>query len=211
LHHSGNRAFHVVTAGHCWLEVDGEADQVALPAAYGTADFASPDLAPYRAAIERLLNAHEPYPAMILDARFTVVSANRAYAALFGPQVVGSNFVRDGLADPAVVNWGEVAWAGLDRLRQQARQALFDEELPSLIATAEAAFAGVSRPPPAEAGLMACPWFRWGGQVVRTIAMVARFDHIADVALDELRVELMYPLDADAERFFRTQHGPRPS
>ena len=48
-------------------------------------------------------------------------------------------------------------------------------------------------------------------QVVRTIAMVARFDHIADVALDELRVELMYPLDADAERFFRTQHGPRPS
>ena len=69
----------------------------------------------------------------------------------------------------------------------------------------------MSRPPPAEAGLMACPWFRWGGQVVRTIAMVARFDHIADVALDELRVELMYPLDADAERFFRTQHGPRPS
>ena len=182
-----------------------------LPAAYGNADLASPDLAPYRAAIERLLNAHEPYPAMVLDARFTVVFANRACAALFGPQVVGSNFVRDGLADPAVVNWGEVAWAGLDRLRQQARQAPFDEELHSLIATAEAAIAGVSRPPPAEAGLTVCPWFRVGGQVVRTIAMVARFDHIGDVTLDELRVELMYPLDADAERFFRTRHGPRPS
>jgi transcriptional regulator with XRE-family HTH domain len=186
-----------------------------LPAAYGKADLASPDLAPYRVAIERLLNAHEPYPAMVLDARFTVVFANRACAALFGPQVVGSNFVRDGLADPAIaetiVNWPEVAWAGLDRLRQQARQALFDEELHSLIATAEAAIAGVSRPPPAEAGLTVCPWFRVGGQVVRTIAMVARFDHIGDVTLDELRVELMYPLDADAERFFRTRHGPRPS
>jgi hypothetical protein len=145
---------------------------------------------------------------MVLDARFSVVFANRACAALFGPQVVGSNFVRDGLANPAIaetiVNWPEVAWAGLDRLRQQAGQAPFDEELHSLIVAAEAALAGVGRPPPAEAGLMVCPWFRVGGRVVRTIAMVARFDHIADVTLDELRVELMYPLDDGAERFFRT-------
>ena len=58
---------------------------------------------------------------------------------------------------------------------------------------------------------MVCPWFRVGGQVVRTIAMVARFDHTGDVTLDELRVELMYPLDDDAERFFRTQNGPQAS
>src|SRR5207247_1579752 len=56
-----------------------------LPAAYPHAELASPDLAPYRAAIERLLAAHEPYPAMALDARYTVVAANRACAALFGP------------------------------------------------------------------------------------------------------------------------------
>jgi transcriptional regulator with XRE-family HTH domain len=180
-----------------------------LPAAYPKADLASPNLAPYRAAIERLLNAHEPYPAMVLDARFTVVFANQACAALFGPQVVGSNFVRDALADPAtadtIVNWPEVAWAGLDRLRQDARQSPFDEELHSLIAMAEAALDGISRPPTAGAGLIVCPWFRVGGKVVRTIAMVARFDHIAEVTLDELRVELMYPLDDDAERFFRAK------
>jgi hypothetical protein len=91
-----------------------------LPAAYPKADLADPNLAPYRAAAERLLNAHEPYPAMVLDARFTVVFANRACATLFGPQVVGSNFVRDTLANPAaartIVNWPEVAWSGLDRL-----------------------------------------------------------------------------------------------
>jgi hypothetical protein len=45
---------------------------------------------------------------------------------------------------------------------------------------------------------------------VRTIAMMARFEHVADVTLDEQRVELMYPVDDDAERFFRTQRGPRP-
>jgi transcriptional regulator with XRE-family HTH domain len=178
-----------------------------LPAAYQQAELASQDLAPYRAAIERLLAAHEPYPAMVLDARYTVVAANRACAALFGPQVAGSSFVRDALADPAtaqtIVNWPEVAWAGLDRLRQDARRSPFDTELRSLISLAEAALEGVRRPPPAEGGFMVCPWFRIGGTVVRTIAMTARFDHIAEVTLDELRVELMYPLDDDAEHFFR--------
>jgi hypothetical protein len=33
--------------------------------------------------------------------------------------------------------------------------------------------------------------------------MVARFDVAADVTPAELRVELMYPRDAEAERFFR--------
>ena len=58
-------------------------------------------------------------------------------------------------------------------------------------------------------GWAVCPWFRFGGQVVRTIAMIARFDHTADVTLDELRVELMYPLDEDAERYFRGQADRR--
>jgi hypothetical protein len=182
-----------------------------LPAAYPHAELASPDLAPYQAAIERLLAAHEPYPAMALDARYTVVAANRASAALFGPELVGSNFVRDALAGPAtaqtIVNWPEVAWAGLDRLRQDARRSPFDPELRSLICAAEAALDGVSRPSPAEGGLMMCPWFRIGGTVVRTIAMTARFDHIAEVTLDELRIELMYPLDDDADRFFRAHHS----
>ena len=53
-----------------------------LPAAYPHAELASQDLAPYRAAIERLLVAHEPYPVMVVDARYTVVAANRACAAL---------------------------------------------------------------------------------------------------------------------------------
>lgn len=185
-----------------------------LAAAYPQADLASPDIAPYQAAIGRLLSAHEPYPAMVLDRRYTVILANQACVTLFGPHVAGSNFVRDALLNPAmaqtIVNWPETAWAGLDRLRQSARHAPLDQELRSLISLAESALAGIPRPVPAEAGLMVCPWFRIDGTVVRTIAMTARFDHAADVTLDELRAELMYPLDADAERFFRG-HEHRPA
>lgn len=35
--------------------------------------------------------------------------------------------------------------------------------------------------------------------------MVARFDHAAEITLDELRVELLYAMDEDAERVFRTR------
>jgi hypothetical protein len=47
--------------------------------------------------------------------------------------------------------------------------------------------------------MVVCPSFRMGEQVVYTIAMVARFDPVADVTRDGLRLELMYPRDAVAE------------
>jgi transcriptional regulator with XRE-family HTH domain len=178
-----------------------------LPGSYPHAALDDPDLAPYRAAIDRMLDAHDPYPAMVIDRHWNVILANPSCSRLFGPQVVGGNFVRDSLANPAaaqaIVNWPEVAWAGLDRLRHHLRRWPFDQELRRLVTLAESALAGVPRPAPAEPALTVCPWFRVGDRVVRTIAMVARFDPVAEVTLDELRVELMYPLDEAAERFFR--------
>lgn len=52
---------------------------------------------------------------------------------------------------------------------------------------------------------MVCPWFRIGDRIIRTVVMVARFDHPAETTLDELRVELMYPADDLAEQYFRGQ------
>ena len=180
-----------------------------LPANYPHIAIDSPNLALYQGAIDRMLQAHEPYPAMVVDGHFNVVLANRACTTLFGAPP-GGNFVRDFVANPAaaqaIVNWPEVAWAGLDRLRQQLDRAPFDDELRGLVALAEAALSGIDRPPALESGLVVCPWFRVGDEVVRTIAMVARFDPVAEVMLDELRIELMYPLDAAAERFFREGH-----
>ena len=40
--------------------------------------------------------------------------------------------------------------------------------------------------------------------------MTARFDHAADITLNELRAELIYPLDDAADHYFRAQRPPAP-
>ena len=80
-----------------------------LPASYPTVELDSPELAPFRAAVDRMLAAHDPYPGMVLNRHFTVLAANAACRVLFGVDLVGVNFVRDALANPAaaqgIVNW----------------------------------------------------------------------------------------------------------
>lgn len=39
--------------------------------------------------------------------------------------------------------------------------------------------------------------------MIRTITVAARFESVADVTLDEVRVELFYPEDEGSEQFFR--------
>ncbi|WP_187774140.1 helix-turn-helix domain-containing protein [Lolliginicoccus suaedae] len=180
-----------------------------LPPRYPEVALQGEDLAPFRAALDRLLAAHLPYPAMVLDAHWNVLLANEACARLYGPDVLGSNVIRRYTGTPgaaeAIVNWAEVAWAGVDRLRQQRDRMPFDAEIAALLGEAEAATRGLPRPAGAPPGLVACPWFRVGDRVVRTIGMVSRFEATAEVTLDELRIELTYPLDAEAEAFFRAE------
>ena len=54
---------------------------------------------------------------------------------------------------------------------------------------------------------MVCPVFELGGQVVRTISTVMRFDTATEVTTSQLRVELMFPADEAAEACFQA-HQP---
>jgi hypothetical protein len=80
-----------------------------------------------------------------------------------------------------------------------------DEELRALVELAEAALADIPRPPEPPDELVICPDVRIGDEVVRTVSMVARFDTARELTLDELQIELTYPRDAAAERFFRAR------
>src|SRR5205823_13501114 len=50
--------------------------------AYAQRDLDAPDMGPVRDAIEQVLRGHEPYPALVVDAHWGLVAANRAVALL---------------------------------------------------------------------------------------------------------------------------------
>jgi hypothetical protein len=189
--------------------VAGVAARGGVGAGFPEADLSGPDLAAHRDALQRLLRAHQPYPALVVDRHWTVVLANAASQRLYGRDLVGANLVRMVLTTPAarqiIVNWPQVAWAGPGRLRQQRDQAPFDETLNGLVRLAEAALDGVPRPTALDDQPVLCPWFRIDDQIIKTIGIAARFEPTTDITLDELRIELTYPLDATADAFFRQQ------
>ena len=95
----------------------------ALPG--GALDAAS--VAPFRSAIRQLLEAHEPFPAFVLDRWWDVVDANQAGQRLFPrvgesyPNVVEAFLAPGGLRE-IVVNFPEVASMYLRRLEAEVAE-----------------------------------------------------------------------------------------
>ena len=168
----------------------------------------APGLEPFRQALRRLLDQHSPYPAMVLDRHFDVVDTNGAAAAMLGEghplNVV--ELLYAGAWRELIDNWEPVAWYGLRLLRDQQIRYPSDERLAALVQLASEALEPLDSRPELDDEPVQCPHFRFGDQLIKTIAVTAHFGGSRDVTLEELRVELIYPRDDVAERFFRA--GP---
>lgn len=92
--------------------------------------YEDPDLAPVREAIEQVLSAHDPYPAVVVDRHWELVTANRGLGMLtegVAPHLLEppANALRismhpDGMA-PRILNLGEWRAHTIGRLRRQLR------------------------------------------------------------------------------------------
>ncbi|MFN6997689.1 MAG: helix-turn-helix domain-containing protein [Aquincola tertiaricarbonis] len=179
-----------------------------------------PALAPVRQAVQQVLQAHEPWPALAIDRHWQLVAANRMLPLLLAG--VGSglmappvNVLRlslhpDGLA-PRILNYR--AWRAhlLERLRQQAGgtgdpvlAALLQElqALPSPASVEAAAPGPVDDPEP---GGIAMP-LRLSTPVgpLSLLSTTTVFGTPRDITLAELALEAFYPADeATAQRLRR--------
>lgn len=185
-----------------------------LPPAYRESPLDDVDLRPIRAVLERMLAAHEPYPAWVVDGHWQFRMTNTAGERLF-PGLVGAppSDVVDRMFGPGpmraqIENWAEVCWAGLSTLRREASRNP-SPELVAMVERAEAHLAGVEPPPlAADPELpVVCPVFRVGGRRVRTIGAVVRFDTAIDVTAAELKLELMFPADRESAEVFEALAG----
>ena len=181
-----------------------------LPPAFPAYEFGSHALEPVNRVLERVLAGHEPYPAWVIRQPLTIIRANTGAEALF-PGL--TQLTQDQLIDlwygpgpfrEQVVNWPDVVQAGLAALRHTAADT-GDTEVIRLLVRAEAHLRDRQAGPETHAGSspVVCPVFAFGGQVVRTISTVMRFDTAVEVTTSLLRIELMFPADDAAEAYFQ--------
>ena len=166
--------------------------------------------APFYAAIRQMIESHEPYPAYVINRWWELVDANEAGRRFFpqsgdGPIDLVDAFLRPGPTRDTIENFSVVGWTFLRRLRREVlADSGPDERLQELLERAESYMKDV--PVGTEtlgSELVACPHFRIGDQVIKTVSMVARFGTAREVTLDELRVELVFPQDEEGETFFK--------
>jgi len=169
-------------------------------------------LAPYRRAITGVIAALEPFPAFVLDPLLYLEETNLA-GRRFAPVRSGDSrinlldaFLAPGPARDQLDNFAEVAWSLFERFSRAAASLPVDTPaLEPLRRRVEHYLEGVPRPVLDAAGEpVICPTFRLGDRKVRTIGMTMRFGPSRDVTLEELAVDVLYPRDDDADRFFRS-------
>ena len=154
-------------------------------------------------AIDLVLRAHEPNPALAYDRHWNLVSANRMVAPLLEgiPQrLLGQpvNILRLAFHPEALaartVNLAE--WCGhlLERLHRQC-EATADPELIKLHAELKA-YPIPARSAPLSSDNVAIPFrMRFGGDVLSFISTTMIFGTPVDITLSELALETFFPAD----------------
>ncbi|WP_439403120.1 helix-turn-helix domain-containing protein [Bradyrhizobium sp. DASA03068] len=175
-----------------------------------------PALRSARQAIDLVLKAHEPNPALAVDRHWNLVSANRMVAPLLDgvPQhllgqpvnVLRLAFHPEALA-PRTVNLAE--WCGhlLERLHRQC-EATADPELIKLYNDLKS-YPLPARSAPLSSDNVAIPFkLRHGGEILSFFSTTMVFGTPVDITLSELALETFFPADErTAERLKQMAAG----
>jgi transcriptional regulator with XRE-family HTH domain len=179
----------------------------------------APELASARRAVDLILKAHEPYPALVVDLRWNLVAANAAALPLLdgvAPElltpplnVIRASLHPRGLA-PRIANLGEWHSHILERLRRQA-DLTADPGLLSLIDEIKT----YPKPPapdrrPEDLGNVAIPFqLMMGDTLLSMIGTTTVFGTPVDITLSELTLETFFPADTQTAEILRMAHEAR--
>ncbi|AOS63811.1 putative transcriptional regulator [Actinoalloteichus hymeniacidonis] len=174
-------------------------------------------MAAVRAALDMMLESHEPYPAVVVDRHWNLVAGNRALTVLTDgippsllsprPNVFRLTLHPDGLAR-RLANASEVREYFLERLQRQV-EATGDPELQELHeevlrypvpSTTDDDLAEAGQTSPIQVPLRV----RTPHGVLSMFGTMATFGAPADVTLSELAIELFYPLDDRTAKALRS-------
>ena len=186
---------------------------------FGETPLDDPSMTAVATALERLLRSQEPYPAIVLDRHWNIMSGNGPaglLAAAVPPELAGNVFRAslhpDGLA-AHTTNFEEWALHLLAQLRRLVTITA-DPELVAIerevlgypnVAAVEWRRAAVDSRP----GLMAPYCLELEGERLSLFTMLTTIGLPQDVILAELAIELMFPTDDATHEFLHRRYAAR--
>ncbi|MFG2717695.1 helix-turn-helix domain-containing protein [Streptomyces sp. NPDC048416] len=186
---------------------------------YAQTPLDDPSMSSLREGMERLLQAYEPFPALMVDATYTVLAANRGIAMLLegvAPHLLAPpvNAMRltlhpEGLA-PRIRNLPQ--WRGhlleqmqrqIALLRSDTLRALYEE------VAAHPVPDGGETPPGDTQAHQAFPFalplrIEHAGTVLSFISTIATFNTPMDVTVSELAIETFLPADPETAKYLQS-------
>jgi transcriptional regulator with XRE-family HTH domain len=177
-----------------------------------------PSMHHVRSSLQRLLDAHQPYPGVVIDRRWDVVLANPAAMLLtegLPPELLTPtvNVFRvclhpDGLARRTLnfSDWAEYLVRQLHRtirLSDDPRLVLLEEEIRSYPDVAALAPSTRTDGWDAEPPILVPFRFEHEGRELSLFTTLTTFGTPRDITLDELSVELFFPADEATEQLLR--------
>ncbi|SLN36522.1 helix-turn-helix transcriptional regulator [Ruegeria meonggei] len=176
---------------------------------YAATPFDDSTMAPIRDAVDWTLKRHDPYPGMVLDRLWSVVKLNEGAQRLFAPLGLSEGqSLLDLLAHPmmpsVVENWPEVAHHMMLRLRAESANV---GGMPELDAAAQALASQANSRSDAALGPTVPTVYRFGNQRLSLFGTIAHFSTVTDETLDDLKIELFFPADAESAAILATLSG----
>jgi transcriptional regulator with XRE-family HTH domain len=183
---------------------------------YPEHDLEDPVLDRVMAALDRVLEQHAPYPAVVMNRRWDVVRVNAGAAQLFAglcapdpvpdPANVLRLMLEPGPVRAAVENWDDVAPSLLERARREAVGGVFDKVTADLVqrlrSGADAAVFAAAPRSIAPLVPVIDVRFSYRDVTLRWFSIVSTIGTPVDVTAQELRLEAFFPSDDEtAERW----------
>lgn len=179
----------------------------------------APEMAPARAAVQRILDLHAPHPALAMDRHWNLVLANAAMAPLLDgvtePSLLAPpvNLLRlamhpAGLA-PRIANLAELRAHMFERLHAQL-EASADPGLAALRQELAGYPAPPHKPPAIPSGAIAVPLeLQTREGPISFLSTLTVFGSPSEITLSELAVEAFFPADPEsAARLARLTPAP---
>ncbi len=181
--------------------------------AYTARSLDADEMEPVRAAMDWTLERHAPFPALAFDRHWRIVRMNPVSAALLSSMQLGEGdslldaFINGGPFAEALENRDEIARHMVTRLRTESAHLGGDEILDRAITSLVDTLGGETEPAAATLPAVIPARYRSNGVLLSFFSTISQFGSTEDIALADLKIELMFPADEFTRGALVSQFG----